>query len=100
MDTTGQYEGTEHRHERERQNERAAKAKHNGHRHWMKHFSFNAGKRENRDINNRDDEHTKEHGISYFLAGLENSVQAFLDCELASQVMLSEAKLPNNVFYD
>ena len=66
----------------------------------MKHFSLDTGESENREINNRDDEHTEEHRISHLLACGEHDVQSLLYRELASQLMLPVGELADDVFHD
>ena len=57
-------------------------------------------KRENRQINNSDDQHTKEHRRADLFAGGRNGVQPFVGCQASPKLVLFCAKLSNNVFYD
>jgi hypothetical protein len=50
MNFSAQQKRTQHRHERESEHECAAKSEHHGQCHRMKHFPFDAGEREKRDI--------------------------------------------------
>ena len=54
-------ERAKRRHQRERQHERATQGEHHGEGHRVKHFPFNAGQRENGQIDNGDDRHTEKH---------------------------------------
>ena len=84
-----QQERAQHRHEREREHERAAEREHHGERHRMKHFPFDAGERENRDINNRDDDHAEEHRrLPTCLLAASTVCDAFLGRERAAKLVL------------
>ena len=54
----------------------------------MKHFSFNACQRENRDIDDRDDDHAEEHRIADLFCSGEHGMRSFLDRERASKLVL------------
>ena len=53
------------------------KREHHGERHRMKHFPFDAGERENRNVNHRDDDDAKEHRRADLFARGEHDVHAF-----------------------
>src|SRR5438105_9395978 len=95
-----QQERTEHGHEREGKNERAAQREHHGQRHRMKHFPFDAREREKRNIDDRDDDDAKEHRRADLLAGSENGPHPFLTGKWASKLVLFLADLANDVFDD
>ena len=57
-------------------------------------------KRENRQINNSDDQHTKEHRRADLFARGDNRVQPFVGCQASPELVLFCAELSNDVFDD
>jgi hypothetical protein len=55
---------------------------------------------ENRQINNGDDQHTKEHRRPDLFTGSNDCMQPLVGCQAPPELMLLCAKLSNNVFYD
>ena len=74
-----QHERAEHRHQGEREQQRAAEREHHRERHRMKHFSLDTRQRENRDIDNRDDDHAEEHRRADLFTRGQHCLSAFLD---------------------
>ena len=66
----------------------------------MKHFSFDAGERENRDVNGRDDHDAEEHRAPHLFARGEHHVRAFRCRQRASEVMLFLRELAHDVLHD
>ena len=64
----------------------------------MKHFSFDAGQRENRNVNNGDNGNAKEHRVADLFAGGEHGVETFLGGEAAAELVLAYPKLAHDVF--
>ena len=100
MNFAAQHEGAQHRHQRQREQQRAAEREHHGERHRMKHFPFDARQRENRDIDDRDDDHAEEHRIADLFARGEHGLSAFLDRERAAKLVLPLSKLADDVLHD
>ena len=66
----------------------------------MKHFSFDAGKRENRNVNGRDDHNAEKHRVPHLFARGEHHVRTFRCRQLASQMMLFLGELAHDVLHD
>ena len=66
----------------------------------MKHFPFDAGQREDGDIDSGDDEHAEEHGVTDLLGRGEHDVKAFFYGQRPAQLVLALAQLADNVFYN
>src|SRR5882724_7383780 len=64
----------------------------------MKHFSLSTGKGEDRQINNRDDQDTKEHWCADLFARVNYGVQSLFNRKPSAELMLFSAKLPDHIF--
>ena len=68
LDVAAEQERAEHRHEREREDERAAEREHHGEAIGLNIFPSMPVQREDRQIDDGDDEHAEEHRVRDFLA--------------------------------
>src|SRR6185369_14204836 len=66
----------------------------------MKHFTFDSGESENRDVNNSNDDNAEKHRGPNLFTGIEDGVYAFVRSESACELMLFLADAPDNVFHD
>ena len=66
----------------------------------MEHFSFHSGEREDREVNNHDDQFAEHGGLADFLGAFENGFEAFFDGEQATQAVLRFRETPDAVFHD
>ena len=66
----------------------------------MKHFPFDAGEREDRDVNDRDNDDTEKHRVRDLFTCREHNLKAFLARKSASEFVLSDSQLAHHVFND
>ena len=97
-DVAAQEPRAQRGHQGERQHERAHEREHHGHRHRAEHFPFDPGERENRHIDDRDNEHAEKHGPGHFAGGTAHFRQPLCGQELSPQLMLFLRDVPQDVF--
>ena len=66
----------------------------------MKHFSLDARKREDRQIDDRDDQDAEEHRRADLLTRGKHCVQPFLSVKSAPELILFQTELPHDIFHD
>src|SRR5436190_4423283 len=63
----------------------------------MKHFPFDPGERENRDVNNGDDCNAEEHRTADLFTRGEHGVEAFFSCQWAAKMVLTNPELTHDI---
>ena len=71
-DLAAQQQAGEHRHDRQREDERREQREDHGHRHRPEHFAFNTLKAQYRKVDGRDDEDREGHRPGDFFGGLQH----------------------------
>src|SRR6266480_931105 len=66
----------------------------------MKHFPFDAGEREDRDVNDRDDDDTKKHRVRDLFTCRQHNLLPLLARKSVSEFMLPDSELAYHVFND
>ena len=100
VDPPAKQEGAEHRHEREREEQRTGERKHHGDGHRVEHLPLDARQREDRHVDDGDDDHAEEHRGADLLARGEHHLRALLLGKRAPQGVLTCAEPTDDVLHD
>ncbi len=96
--------GCELRHHRgnksQGQNQRARQRRQHGERHGLKHFAFDAGQGQDRQVNDHDDEHPENTGAGNLDRGLPDDKMPFFGVQFPVQAGLFQGQAPHAVFDD
>ena len=87
-------------HESQGEDERAAKRKHHRNCHRMKHFPFDASEREDRHINDRDNQHSEKDRLAHLFAGRKHGLELLFFGQLASKSLLLFGQFAHDIFHN